>query len=103
MTWVYLHLITNHFPVILALLGTGAAMLSFRWRRRAREAWAYALVTLMLAGISVIPVWITGNESHEAAEQQLGAKESRVEEHELFAEGALWATIAMGGLAAFAW
>jgi hypothetical protein len=103
MTWVYLHLATNHFPVVLTLLGTSAAVLSFAWRHRAREAWSYALVTLVLAGTSVIPAWITGNQSHEVVEKQLGIREGAVESHEEVAEGTLWVTFAMGGLAAFAW
>jgi uncharacterized membrane protein len=103
MTWVYLHLATNHFPIILTVLGTGAAVVSFAWRRRAREAWTYALVTLLLAWASVIPAWITGNQSHEVVEKQLGIKEGAVESHEEMAEGTLWITFAMGGLAAFAW
>src|SRR5437867_4287493 len=102
MAWVYLHLVTNHFPVILTLLGTGAVLVSLSWRRAAAEAWRYALVTLVLATASAVPAWITGNQSHEIVERRLGVTEGLVETHEEVAEGTLWVIVAMGGLAAFA-
>ncbi|MBI4420036.1 MAG: hypothetical protein HY560_04355 [Gemmatimonadetes bacterium] len=101
MTWVYLHLITNHFPVILTVLGTAALLVSFWWRGQARAVLLYALATLVLAGATVIPAWITGNQSHAVVEERLGVKEGMVESHELFAEGTLWITLAMAGLAGF--
>ena len=102
MTWVYLHLAINHFPVVLTLLGTVAVLASLWWRRAAPEAWRYGLVTLVLATASAVPAWITGNQSHEVVEKRLGVKEGVVEAHELVAEGTLWVIVAMGGLGGFA-
>ena len=101
MTWVKLHLMINHFPIILTLVGTGACVVGAA--RRARQAWTYGALTLALAGACAVPVWITGNQSHIVLEDELGVPEGVVEPHELIAEATMWIMIPMGALAAFAW
>jgi drug/metabolite transporter (DMT)-like permease len=101
MFWLNLHLMTNHFPIILTLVGTAACILGAA--RRIRDAWIYGALCLALAGATSVPAWITGNESHLPFENELGVPEGTVEDHELFAEATMWIMIPMGALAAFAW
>ncbi len=56
--WAYIHLVLNHFPVILATVGAIVALLAAVRPRRA--LWLYAAVSLTLAGITVIPTYFTG-------------------------------------------
>ena len=101
MTWLYLHLIMNHFPIILTLLGTAACGVGAG--RRNQAAWTYGMVTIVLGGITAIPTWITGYQAHYVLENRLGFPEGTVEPHELLAEATMWIMLPMTALAAFAW
>jgi hypothetical protein len=101
MTWVYLHLVTNHFPIILTLLGTIACGLGAA--RHHKGMWRYGVVTLAIGGLTAIPTWITGNQAHYVVEIQLGIPEGKVEPHELLSEATMWVMLPMAGLASFAW
>ncbi|MSR07270.1 MAG: hypothetical protein EXR93_09430 [Gemmatimonadetes bacterium] len=99
MTWIKLHLMINHFPVILTVVGTAACILGAG--RHIRQAWTYGALTLALAGVCAIPAWITGNQSHIVMEDEIGIPEGVVEPHELMGEATMWIMIPMAGLAAF--
>lgn len=89
----------NHFPVILTFVGTGACLVAAV--RRARQAWIYGALTLILAGGSAVPAWITGNQAHWVLEDEVGVKEGVAEPHELAAEVTMWFMIPMAALGAF--
>ena len=55
----YLHLLVNHFPVVLSVVGTGSLLLALVTRRR--DLWRHATLTLLLAGIAAIPAKRTGH------------------------------------------
>ncbi|MBI4503321.1 MAG: hypothetical protein HY700_19460 [Gemmatimonadetes bacterium] len=101
MTWLYLHLALNHFPVTLTVLGTTACVIGVA--RGSREAWLYGLITLAIAAACSIPSWITGYQAHYVLENKLQVAEGVVEPHELLAEATMWIMIPMGALAAFGW
>jgi hypothetical protein len=101
MTWLYLHLITNHFPIILTVVGTVACIIGAA--RRNHSIWTYGVITLALGGVAAIPTWITGYQAHYVVEYRLGLPEGLVEPHELLAEGLMWFMIPMSGIATFAW
>jgi hypothetical protein len=101
MSWIYLHLVTNHFPIILTLLGTAACGIGAA--RRSGFVWTYGLVTLALGGLAAVPTWITGYQAHYVIENRFGLPEGLVEPHELLAEATMWIMIPMAALAAFAW
>jgi uncharacterized membrane protein len=100
-TWLYLHLVLNHFPVILTLVGTTGCIIGAA--RKSREAWTYGVITLAIAAVCAIPSWITGYQAHYILENRLRVPEGVVEPHELTAEATMWIMIPMGALAAFAW
>jgi uncharacterized membrane protein len=101
MNWPYLHLVTNHFPIILTMTGTTAALVAFVLRRRA--IWIYAVATLSIAGLASVPVFLSGNQAQETMEDQPGVAKAALDSHEEASEVALWVTLAMGVAAAMAW
>jgi hypothetical protein len=101
MNWPYLHLVTNHFPVILTIVGAAVALAAGLLRRRG--LWLYAVVTLTLAGLSVYPAFFIGKEAEEMVEHQPGIARASVEEHEEASEAALFTLLAVGAISGFAW
>jgi uncharacterized membrane protein len=63
-TWPYIHLLINHFPVVLSAAGLAAVILALIVRRR--EIWLYAMWTLAAAGAVVYPVRFSGDEADHA-------------------------------------
>lgn len=101
MDWPHLHLMVNHFPIVLTLLGTAAAILALLTGRRV--VWLYAVATLTLAGISVGPAFITGDQAGDVVHTWPHANRQVIHAHEEAADTALWVVLAMGVCAAYAW
>jgi hypothetical protein len=101
MNWPYLHLLTNHAPIIVGVLGAAAALAAHVLRRRA--AWLYAFVTITLAGLSAYPTVFVGEEAGDWVERQPGVSREAVHDHEEASELAMWVLLAAGALAAFGW
>jgi uncharacterized membrane protein len=101
MSWLYLHLVIDHFPIILVLLGTAACVLGAA--RRNDFAWKYGVITLAVGAALAIPSWITGYQAHYVVENRLGFPEGVVEPHETLAEATMWIMIPLAALAGFAW
>ncbi len=97
----HLHLILNHLPILavpLALAFLAAGIL-----RASRDLKQGALVLLVLAGLAIWPVYLTGEPAEEAVENLPGVAESLIEQHEDAAKIALvlvelLAVGALGGL-----
>ena len=47
----YLHLVVNHFPIVLAIAGTVAALLALALQRRG--LWVYAAASLTMAAVGM--------------------------------------------------
>ncbi|MFL5574525.1 MAG: hypothetical protein ACJ79S_00920 [Gemmatimonadaceae bacterium] len=97
----YLHILVNHFPITLSLLGLAAAVASYVWRRRA--VWLYSVATLTLAGLSVYPVTLTGRAAERSMEDMNYVERRAIHAHEEAAEFAQWVMLATGALSAYAW
>lgn len=104
MTAAHLHLALNHAPlfaVIFAALGLIWALI------RANDGVSRAsLGLLVLAGLLVVPVYLSGEEAEDVVEGQAGVSEVIIEEHEEAALGGALATglvglIALGVLVGF--
>src|SRR5262245_33887239 len=73
------HLMLNHFPVILSMVGAAAAVVAFLTRRR--SVLLYALVTLTLAGLSSYPVLRTGHAAQELLKERWYVDRDELDEH----------------------
>jgi hypothetical protein len=96
-----LHLAINHFPVILAVVGTAAVVLAFLTRRRG--VLVYALATLTLAGLSSYPAILTGDEAEEVVESRWFIDKAQIHEHEEAADVANVLLVVTGVVCAACW
>jgi uncharacterized membrane protein len=91
MDWIYAHLVVNHFPIVLSVLASLAAVLAAVSGRE--SAWRYAVVTGLLAGLAAPIAFLTGQRAEEVAESLPGLAEEAIETHEHWG---LYALIALG-------
>ena len=101
MNWPYIHIVINHFPIILTIVGS--AVLALALVVRQRGPWLYALATLTLAGASVYPVFFAGDKAADAVRTTWYIVRSSVEEHDASANYALVSGLLMGAVSAYAW
>ena len=101
MDGAYAHILINHFPIILAILGAAAAVASFLWRRRA--VWLYAVATLTLAGLAAYPAVFTGQRAEDSMEDMPYVTRDVIHAHEEAAEAAMWVLLVTGAVSAYAW
>lgn len=101
MNWPYLHLLINHFPIILSSVGTAALVLALVVKHRG--VWLFALAMLTLAGLAIYPTFYTGDEAGHAVRDTWYVVHEMVEEHEASADFALPAVLVMGAVSAYAW
>ena len=101
MNWPYVHTLINHVPIILMVVGTAVLLLALIVRRRA--IWLYALATLTLAGLSIYPVYFTGDQAADAVRTTWYIVRSMVEEHDAAAGFALASVLMAGAASAYAW
>lgn len=97
----YLHLLINHFPIVLGITGTVAALLALVLRRRA--VWLFAVACLTLAGAFAQPVAMTGEIAEDAMRTAWYLSKEAVEEHEAAGGWARWALLLAGVTSAVAW
>lgn len=88
----HVHLLLNHVPILGAV--AAAALLTLALFVRREVLTKAALWTLTVAGIVAVPVYLSGEEAEEIAED-LGVAHSVIESHE---EAALVTVIALGSL-----
>jgi uncharacterized membrane protein len=96
-----LHVLINHFPVILTIVGTACALLGLFVRKRG--VWLYATATLFLAGLSVVPTFLTGDPAAEQLRDTWYVTRQAIRAHDAAAGWTLWGLIIMGLVAAYAW
>jgi len=99
--WPYTHTLINHFPIVLTVVGSAVLLLALFVRRRG--LWLYALATLTLAGLSVYPVFFTGDEASDALRNTWYVVRAAVEEHDQSAGYALVCLLLLGVASAYAW
>lgn len=96
----YLHLITNHIPIIGIPLAT--ALLIFGILRKSSELKNVSFVMFTLLGAATIAVYFLGQGGEDFVEELPGVSHDAIEEHEEFAWYALFAVIATGAVSLFA-
>lgn len=101
MNWIYIHLLINHFPVVLgavALLGVIAAILSGR-----RQMWLYTAITLTLAGVLAYPTFMSGERASRIFRERMPSARERIRDHSEIADITLWVLAVSGVLGLASW
>jgi len=91
------HLLLNHFPIILSLIGTGFIVASFIFKKQHLKF--ASLLLIMLAAAFTIPAFATGEPAEEQVEEIVGVTRDAIQEHEEIAETGRLLIFITGGLA----
>lgn len=100
MTWEYLHLIAHSFPIVLSITAVGVGVTGWILQRPDLERWA--LVALLVAGVFVIPAYITGLYAADVVADRVFVRPGIVQSHRVAATWALIPIVTTGALAGFA-
>lgn len=101
MNWPNTHVLINHFPIILTIMGAAAVVVALLLRSRA--IWLYGVASLTLAGITAYPTVWAGERAEEAVEHAWYVEPGAIHNHEEAGELTLWILLAMGLVSAYAW
>lgn len=96
-----LHLILNHFPVILAVMALFSSLLAIA--TKSRTAWVYSAASLTIAGLFSYPTFLTGHGAHEVLEDLWYVKADSWHDHQMAAGYANVVLLLGGAFAAYAW
>jgi uncharacterized membrane protein len=99
--WPHVHILLNHFPVILTVMGTLAVLLALL--RGQRGIWLYGTVSLTLAAVTVIPTYFTGQPAEHALNKPWYVAPGAINAHEDAAKIAALLVLLAGFIALFAW
>jgi len=100
LTWEYLHLISNPFPVVLVVTGTLVGVGG--WISGREDLEGYGILSLLLGGVLAVPVYVTGLSAADFVEQRTFVTPSRVQTHRFWATWTTVLLLANGCFAAFA-
>ena len=89
--WPHIHIMINHFPVILAMMGALGAILGVM--RSRRGVWLYTTASLTLAAITVIPTYFTGEPAEHMLNRPWYLSRTSIHTHE---DAALIAAVLVG-------
>ena len=101
MDWPHIHLLINHFPIILAAMGAVAVVVALitRWK----GVWLYAVASLTIMGLSAYPTVFTGEHADDVLHDPWYIVRGSIDRHEEAAELAMWIMIGTGVVALYAW
>ena len=99
MNSVQMHLALTHVPVILSFVGLIMLVVAFFIKNSTLTKTAYFLI--LIAGLSAMPVYFSGEGTEEAIENLPGVSDAVVEKHEEVAKMAM-ISITIAGLVALA-
>ena len=91
------HLLFNHFPIILSITAAGLMVLAFFIRNKGFVQ--TAMFVLVLAGISAIPAFQTGEGAEETVEELAGVDHQQIHVHEHQAQTGMRVTVGAGIIA----
>ncbi|HZK77714.1 MAG TPA: hypothetical protein VFC35_02315, partial [Gemmatimonadaceae bacterium] len=101
MNWIYVHLLLNHFPIVLAVAALGTAVIAMLTGRR--QIWLYTAITLTLAGLSAYPASETGERAAKIFRQRMPSAREAIRDHSEVADITLWILLGSGVLGIIAW
>jgi uncharacterized membrane protein len=100
-SWPYVHLLINHFPVVLSIAALSVAILALLLNRRA--LWQTAMAGLTAAGVFIYPVHFSGNQADHALNDPWYVHPGTIEAHDKAAGFAMWVFLIVGAFAAYGW
>jgi lysylphosphatidylglycerol synthetase-like protein (DUF2156 family) len=100
MSWPYFHTLVNHFPIVLTVIGALAVLAAAMIERRA--VWIYALSTLVLAGLTIYPAWLTGGRASDVVRKAWYIAPGAIHAHSSAADITVWIVGVTGLLALIA-
>lgn len=93
----HLHLLSNHFPIIIPIIGLLVMIFGLFLRSDPVKRTAYGI--FVLGALLTIPAFYTGEGAEEVVETIQGIDEAFIEEHEEKAETFAWLAYLLGGIA----
>ena len=97
MNSVQIHLALTHVPVLLSLVGL--VIMAVAMIRKNATLTHTAFILLLLAALSALPVYFTGEPTEELVEGLPGVSEASIEEHEELAKTSLLVVLVTGAVA----
>jgi uncharacterized membrane protein len=101
LSWPYIHLMLNHFPVVLSVAAFAVAVLALLLRKRG--LWLTAMGALTGAGLFVYPVHFTGDKADHALRDPWFIRTGAIEAHDDAAGIAMIVILIAGAFAAYSW
>jgi uncharacterized membrane protein len=101
MDWDQVHILINHFPVILAVTGALATLLGFV--RSRRGLWLFATASVTLAGAMAVPTYFSGRLAEDVLRRAWYVGKGAIHTHEDAATIATIVTVVAALVAALAW
>jgi ABC-type Mn2+/Zn2+ transport system permease subunit len=96
MNGAYIHLLTNHLPIIGSIFAFCLLIAGMFWKSdHLKHA---ALVTVIISALFSIGSYITGEDAEHVVEDIIGINHEALEEHEEAAEISMWALIITGAI-----
>ena len=96
----YLHIITNHIPIVGIPFAIAILILGI-WRK-SDDLKSASFLSFAFLGLAVIVVYLTGEPAEEAVEHAVGVAESAIDAHEDFAVFALISVLITGAASGLA-
>lgn len=100
MNITHLHLLLNHVPLLATVFGIG--LLAVALWRRSEALQRAALTFFVVAALTAIPTYLTGEPAEDVVESLPGVTHQGIERHEEFAGWALGGVLALGVVALIA-
>jgi uncharacterized membrane protein len=101
LSWPYAHILINHFPVVLSISALTVAILALLFKRRG--LWLTAMGALSAAGLSIYPVYFTGNQADHALNDPWYIRHGAIDPHDSAAGITLTVILIVGAFAAYSW
>jgi len=99
MTWKYIHLVLNPFPIVLSIAGTVVGLAGWIAGRPAWERWG--VTALLLAAVAAPFTYYSGIAAGDVVAQRTFVKPGLIQTHRTWATWTLIAIVADGVFAAF--
>ncbi|MHB1863551.1 MAG: DUF2231 domain-containing protein [Gemmatimonadaceae bacterium] len=97
----HLHLLVNHFPVVLSIVGLTSLAVGAVTRRD--FYWRAGLHLMVLAGIAAVVAILTGESASDEIRHRAFVVQGTIGAHSSAAYAALWALLIGGAISAYAW